>query len=145
MSALFLTPDDPAYSEVALSDGERDTFLASDEADLLENEPGNTVFIAPYPGDTAVDAVRRLKRADPTICIRKLDGDVLAFHSMKAGEGGRLRAWTGLQVGQAMCWGCDGDDPKVALRIAAYLARCGLGRFVVFDGDEQGQWVRRVE
>lgn len=145
MSASFLTPDDPAYKEVALSERERDAMLSGDATEWLENEAGQTAFFSPYPGETANEAAQRLKRHSATLRVRSLDGVVLAFYSVKPACGGRLQPWTALEIGQTMCWGYEGDDPKLALRIASYLEGRGLGRFIVFDDDEgHGQWVRRM-
>lgn len=104
-----------------------------------ELEPRQTCFIIPYPGETAFEAVARLRRRYPACCIRR-DGSNIAYHGTRLRRGGRLRAWTGLKKGQALCWGM---NPEQAVRIAQWLERRGLGRFIVFE-DAYMTWVHRM-
>lgn len=146
MSTVVISSDDDEYPTVQISYAESDAHRNPADGDDTEIvSPGCSTFMLPFPGEPPAKAVYRLKGANPSMCVRHLDNCHIAFYSVPPGEGGRLRIWTSLEAGQAVCWDYDGiDAERKAVRIADYLTSRGYGRFVIIDEGER-LWVRRIE
>lgn len=118
---------------------------------------GQMDFFAPYPGETEYSAVFRLRQSAAQYFRRtgraisfEAGGGWIVMRRLQDGPLNRLRAWTGLNVGQIMIYKPNGAwmgmrEGIKAERIACMLEKWGLGTFQLFLlEDENHIFVRRL-